>query len=154
MSDVSASSSSDHSSIARAATLVIFLSVIAGCTSNGASKKQLSDPANGGASGANGNGGAPGESGSAGAGTGGNDTGLPPERLSEAGLYENLAESEALAEGVVEYRPRFELWADGAEKRRFLFIPPGAPIDTRLPLRSGTERISVPSSVTMCMKLA
>jgi hypothetical protein len=121
MSDISVSSSSEPSSIGRVAPLLIVLSLLAACGSKPERESESSAAGAGGASGA---------SGAAGAGAGGDDTGLPPERLSEAGLYENLAESEALAAGVVEYRPRFELWADGAEKRRFLFIPPGARIDT------------------------
>ena len=70
-----------------------------------------------------------GASGNPGAGAGGEATDTPAW-LSEAGLYANLADSEALAPGVVEYRPLFELWADGAEKRRFLFLPSGGVIDT------------------------
>ena len=50
-----------------------------------------------------------------------------PLLLSETGLYHEGA----LAQGVRPYRPRFELWSDGAEKRRFLFLPPGARIDAR-----------------------
>jgi hypothetical protein len=45
-----------------------------------------------------------------------------PERLSETGL-----------EAAEPYAPRFELWSDGAEKRRFIALPPGASIDTRDP---------------------
>ena len=120
MSAASVCFNSDAGSIERALTLLVVLSVFVGCTSKRAPNDRGPE-AGGGASGA---------AGSAGAGAGGEATGLPPTRLSEAGLYANLAESEALAEGVVEYRPRFELWADGAEKRRFLFIPPGARIDT------------------------
>lgn len=30
----------------------------------------------------------------------------------------------------IEYRPRFELWSDGASKRRFLALPPNTTIDT------------------------
>jgi hypothetical protein len=33
----------------------------------------------------------------------------------------------------MEFRPRFELWSDGASKRRFLFLPPGTQIDTTDP---------------------
>jgi len=53
-----------------------------------------------------------------------------PELLSETGLYVDLTAGEALAPDVLEYRPRFELWSDGAEKRRFLRLPPGTQIDT------------------------
>jgi hypothetical protein len=52
-----------------------------------------------------------------------------PERLSLTGLYAPGA-AEAIAPDVHGYRPRFELWSDGASKRRFLWLPPGAQIDT------------------------
>jgi hypothetical protein len=54
----------------------------------------------------------------------------PPNLLSATGLYENLSLGERLAAGVMEYRPRFELWSDGAEKRRFVSLPAGSRIDT------------------------
>jgi hypothetical protein len=59
-------------------------------------------------------------------------TGALPERLSETGLYAELA-SDALAPGVLPYRPRFELWSDGAEKRRWIALPAGAQIDNADP---------------------
>src|SRR5690242_19885860 len=52
-----------------------------------------------------------------------------PERLSLTGLYERGA-SGALSPGVRRYRPRFELWSDGASKQRWILLPPGAQIDT------------------------
>jgi hypothetical protein len=52
-----------------------------------------------------------------------------PASLSETGLYAAGSTTE-LAAGVVEYAPRYELWADGADKRRWLQLPPGEPIDT------------------------
>lgn len=52
-----------------------------------------------------------------------------PQRLSETGLYSDL-KSAQVAEGVVAYRPQFELWSDGAEKHRWLALPPGQSIDT------------------------
>jgi hypothetical protein len=55
-----------------------------------------------------------------------------PERLSETGLYSDLA-SDAIAPGVRPYRPRFELWSDGAEKRRWLALPEGTQIDSADP---------------------
>jgi mono/diheme cytochrome c family protein len=51
------------------------------------------------------------------------------ERLSATGLYAD-PRTGALGEGVREFRPRFELWADGATKRRWLWLPPGTQIDT------------------------
>jgi hypothetical protein len=52
-----------------------------------------------------------------------------PLLLSQAGLYEDLA-TETLAPGLRPHTPRYELWSDGAEKRRFIYLPPGARIDT------------------------
>jgi hypothetical protein len=52
-----------------------------------------------------------------------------PAKLSETGLFADLR-TEVLADGVVAYRPRFELWSDGAKKRRWAYLPPGAKIDT------------------------
>jgi hypothetical protein len=51
-----------------------------------------------------------------------------PQRLSETGLYERNTLG-TLGAGVRAYRPRFELWSDGAEKQRWVDLP-GA-IDTR-----------------------
>lgn len=55
-----------------------------------------------------------------------------PARLSETGLYA-AGSTGALGDGVLAYRPRFELWSDGADKQRWLRLPPGAPIDTSNP---------------------
>ncbi|XYI02707.1 hypothetical protein ACMHYB_24320 [Sorangium sp. So ce1128] len=52
-----------------------------------------------------------------------------PAALSQTGLYADIAAG-AVASDVVTYEPGFELWSDGAEKRRFLRLPPGAQIDT------------------------
>jgi hypothetical protein len=52
-----------------------------------------------------------------------------PERLSETGLFTDTARG-TLAPGVRAYAPQFELWSDGAEKRRFWSMPPGTRIDT------------------------
>jgi hypothetical protein len=64
-------------------------------------------------------------------GDGGPSAGIPG-RLSETGLYADIV-SDRLAPGVEAYRPRFELWTDGAAKRRWLHLPPGARIDSRDP---------------------
>jgi hypothetical protein len=50
-------------------------------------------------------------------------------RLSDTGLYSDAA-SETLGDGVVAFRAKFELWSDGATKRRFLYLPPGTTVDT------------------------
>lgn len=49
--------------------------------------------------------------------------------LSQAGLFADVARG-TLAEGVRAYRPRFELWSDGADKSRWLYVPEGTTIDT------------------------
>jgi hypothetical protein len=41
------------------------------------------------------------------------------------------------APGVRPYHPRFALWSDGADKERFVYLPPGASIDTSDPDRWG-----------------
>jgi hypothetical protein len=53
-----------------------------------------------------------------------------PRQLSETGLYADLAAG-TLASGVRAFAPRYELWSDGASKRRWVFLPPGERIDTR-----------------------
>ena len=52
-----------------------------------------------------------------------------PSRLSETGLFAAVA-SDTLGLGVRAYRPSFELWSDGAEKRRWIRLPEGEAIDT------------------------
>lgn len=52
-----------------------------------------------------------------------------PDALSETGLYSDIA-GETLADGVIEFTPRFPLWTDSAKKRRFLLLPEGGQVDT------------------------
>ncbi len=52
-------------------------------------------------------------------------------RLSETGLYE--ADGETLSDGVRTFDVRYPLWSDGAEKQRFLWLPPGTAIRTLVP---------------------
>src|SRR5262249_29697933 len=52
-----------------------------------------------------------------------------PKRLSETGLFADAAR-ESLAPGVMAYAPRFQLWSDRADKRRWLSLPPGTQVDT------------------------
>jgi hypothetical protein len=61
------------------------------------------------------------------AGSGG--TTALPQALSETGLYASGSTS-TLADGVVPYEPRYVLWSDGADKQRYLYLPPGTQIDT------------------------
>ena len=49
--------------------------------------------------------------------------------LSETGLYSDLA-ARAVSSGVATFTPNFVLWADAAEKVRYVRLPPGAEIDT------------------------
>lgn len=53
----------------------------------------------------------------------------PPQLLSETGLYASLADR-TIADGVVPYAPRFELWSDGADKARWVHLPECTTIDT------------------------
>jgi hypothetical protein len=55
-----------------------------------------------------------------------------PLRLSETGLYADLA-TRTVAAGNLPYAPQYPLWTDGARKRRWIFLPPGAAIDARDP---------------------
>jgi hypothetical protein len=55
-------------------------------------------------------------------------------QLSRTGLYSDIR-SRALAAGVAEFEPRYPLWSDGAEKRRFIYLPPNGQIDTANPDR-------------------
>lgn len=52
-----------------------------------------------------------------------------PRRLSETGLYQN-SNTHTLSAAVFSYRPRFELWSDGAQKRRWVYLPPDRQIDS------------------------
>jgi hypothetical protein len=53
----------------------------------------------------------------------------PLATLDGTGLCLNAACTE-INPDAKEYRPRFELWADGATKRRWIELPPGTQIDT------------------------
>lgn len=52
-----------------------------------------------------------------------------PDRLSQTGLFA-AGDPARVADGVQEFAPRFELWSDGASKRRWISLPPGERIDT------------------------
>jgi hypothetical protein len=62
------------------------------------------------------------------------DGGRPtaPNALSQTGLFTSIQPNGALvlAEGVTEYQPLYPLWSDGAEKTRWIYLPPGTRIDT------------------------
>jgi mono/diheme cytochrome c family protein len=62
------------------------------------------------------------------AGPAAEEAGIRP-RLSETGLYRDIKRG-ILADGVRAYSPGGVLWADGAAKTRWVYLPPGAQIDT------------------------
>lgn len=51
-----------------------------------------------------------------------------PCLLSETGLF--AADMTTLGDGVHPYAPQFQLWSDGAEKRRWIWLPADTQIDT------------------------
>src|SRR5690606_2496033 len=55
-----------------------------------------------------------------------------PERLSQTGLFAGPG-VEHIAADALAYEPAFSLWSDGADKRRWVSLPPGARIDTSTP---------------------
>jgi hypothetical protein len=54
-------------------------------------------------------------------------------RLVCTGLYgpESGWRQKAVAPGIAGYDPAFHLWSDGLQKARYVYLPPGAQIDTR-----------------------
>jgi hypothetical protein len=52
-----------------------------------------------------------------------------PVLLSQTGLYRDI-ENDVTASDVRFFQPRFALWSDGADKRRWLRLPPTARVDT------------------------
>jgi hypothetical protein len=60
------------------------------------------------------------------------DAGTPPGTLECTGLYANIS-TKQVAAGVREYAPAVQLWSDGADKRRWIQIPPGMKIDASDP---------------------
>lgn len=58
--------------------------------------------------------------------------GALPDLLSRAGLYTDI-EGEVLAEDTLAYTPRYGLWTDGADKRRWLQLPAGTAINNQDP---------------------
>ncbi|HET6981105.1 MAG TPA: hypothetical protein VFI53_03145 [Myxococcaceae bacterium] len=58
-----------------------------------------------------------------------------PEHLRDTGLYARGSSSEEIAAGVLPFSPQYPLWSDGAEKRRWIRLPPGTRIDARAPDR-------------------
>lgn len=57
----------------------------------------------------------------------------PPSRfLSETGLFV-AGSTFQTAPGVLVFSPQYPLWSDGAAKRRWIWLPPGASVDAREP---------------------
>jgi hypothetical protein len=52
-----------------------------------------------------------------------------PERLSETGLFAELP-AQRLGPRVFAYTPQFALWSDGADKRRWVYVPEGERVDS------------------------
>lgn len=52
-----------------------------------------------------------------------------PGELACTGLYEDI-EAKRVAPGVRAFAPALELWSDGAEKRRWIYLPEGTQIDS------------------------
>lgn len=59
-------------------------------------------------------------------------SGHAPERLSDTGLYADIARG-AVREENLPYEPQYPLWSDGAAKRRWIYLPPGTTIDASDP---------------------
>src|SRR5262249_30960643 len=57
-----------------------------------------------------------------------------PEHLRDTGLYARGG-GEEIAPDVLAFSPQYPLWSDGAEKRRWIRLPPGTRIDARDPDR-------------------
>lgn len=59
---------------------------------------------------------------------GGTAPGSAPERLVETGLYAN-GRVGVVADGNRPFAPQYPLWTDGAQKSRWVYLPPGSVID-------------------------
>ncbi|MCY2959769.1 MAG: hypothetical protein NTY35_06350 [Planctomycetota bacterium] len=56
----------------------------------------------------------------------------PPRRLADTGLYGDAA-TRTIASDVLPFTPQYPLWTDGAEKQRWIRLPPGESIDASNP---------------------
>jgi hypothetical protein len=86
----------------------------------------------GGVAGSTGSGGAPAAGGAATSAGGALPDTVPARTLAETGLYSDAAQTQ-LAADVTPYEVRYQLWADGATKKRYLYLPAGQKIDTTDP---------------------
>src|SRR5262249_6060034 len=57
------------------------------------------------------------------------DVPMPPATPTATGLYCNIADY-SITPGLLPFQPQFVLWSDGAEKSRWIYLPPGTKIDT------------------------
>lgn len=104
-----------------------------GAGAGGSAGAATAGMAGGGAAGASGGSTAGGGAGGSG-GTGGSGGGAPeldpaPTLLSKTGLFTNMKD-QTLGPGVYYYEPAYVLWSDGAEKKRWVYMPPGGKIKT------------------------
>ena len=60
------------------------------------------------------------------------EAGIPASTLACTGLYANFATKE-IAAGALAYTPSTPLWSDGAQKQRWIELPPGTQIDISHP---------------------
>jgi hypothetical protein len=109
----------------RGCVLAILGLVVAGCDSGGSSAAGLDASSD-----------APPRPLDAAASDGGPDpcaqAGSPPSTLACTGLYADLA-AKQLSPSAIAYTPATPLWSDGAEKQRWIELPPGTPIDISNP---------------------
>jgi hypothetical protein len=54
-----------------------------------------------------------------------------PQHLGDTGLY--VAGTTRISPDVLPFSPQYPLWSDGAAKRRWIWLPPGASIDASAP---------------------
>ncbi len=119
--------------IVRLAFILSLVSLVA-C---GGLKQEPASTTGGGGAGHGGSGtGAMDQGGSANAGSGGAacSNSLPvllklPPTLSAAGLYEDI-DAKMLGDAMQAFTPRFQLWSDGADKSRWVYLPECAVINT------------------------
>jgi hypothetical protein len=57
-------------------------------------------------------------------------TSTAPALLSDTGLYVEEGDAWLIRPGVRTFEPEYELWADGAVKQRYIYLPTCKPIDT------------------------
>lgn len=85
-----------------------------------------------------------GAGGTGGGGAGGSGADMPT-LLSKTGLFTDM-KAQTLAPGVYAYEPLYKLWSDGAEKKRWVYMPPGGKIVTdSLPGATGMEYWTYPA---------